>query len=333
MVQDHRVAKFKNKKATFLWLVCGKGFMRAITNRANLPEPLVRAIQLDPYDASGCDYSTTTLIKPPRIVALEKQHADEIVEDASDRIWSLMGQIGHLILERAGMGELVERRFKMAVYGRVVGGQVDLWKENTLLDYKFTSIWSAMHGVKPEWEQQMNINAALCQENGVNVEKAEIVAIYRDWSVGEARRHKDYPQRQVQVLPVKLWPIYDQHKFMIERVKLHEAAIGRGPLTSKCDFSESNLPQCSPLERWAKPDKWALLKKGQKRALRLFDSEDIAESVAEDMNDEHIYIEFRPGVNVRCLDYCSVSQWCEQFKKLKNESNRGNFTRSQTEAS
>lgn len=294
--------------------------MLKITNNANLPEPLVRAIQLDPYDASGCDYSTTTLIKPPRIVALEKQHADEIVEDASDRIWSLMGQIGHLILERAGMGELVERRYRIKCLDKIVGGQVDLWKDNTLLDYKFTSVWSASHGVKPEWERQMNINAALCFENGIPVGWAEIVAIYRDWSLGEARRHGDYPQRQVQVFPVNLWPLGNQMQYIRERIRLHEAA-------------KEILPECTPLERWAKPDKWALLKKGQKRALRLFDSEDIAESVAEDMNDEHIYIEFRPGVNVRCLDYCSVSQWCEQFKKLKNESNRGNFTRSQTEAS
>lgn len=274
-----------------------------ITNHANLPLPLVWAVTRDPY-GHDCDFSTTTLIKPPRIVALEKLHEAELEEDAADRIWALMGQLGHLVLERAASGELVERRFKIRCQGKTIGGQVDLWNNDTLLDYKFTSIWSATNGVKPEWEQQMNINAFLCGENGLPVEKAQIVAIFRDWSVAEARRHKDYPQQQVRVFDVPLWHFTKQVQFIMDRVDAHVAA-------------QENLPECTPLERWAKPETWAVMKVGGKRAVMVVDSEKVAKEAA-DSGDGH-YVQYRPGFNTRCEDYCAVAQWCEQFKKLKDD--------------
>lgn len=279
--------------------------MRKITNKSNLPAPLVRAIELDPY-AADCDFSTTTLIKPPRIVALERLHENEIVEDASDRIWSLMGQLGHLVLERAGMGELVERRFKINCQGKTIGGQVDLWNNQILLDYKFTSIWAAKDGVKPEWEQQMNINAFLCGENGVHVSAAQIVCIFRDWSVGEARRNKDYPQQQVRVLDVKLWHFTEQVKFIMDRLHAHTQA-------------QIVLPECTPLERWARDEKWAVMKEGREKAVRLYDNQlDATHHAAGDQSGK-LSVVHRPAINIRCEDYCAVAEWCEQFKQLKNE--------------
>lgn len=277
-----------------------------ITNKANLPEPLVRAIQLDPY-GHDCDFSTTTLIKPPRIVALERQHEGELEEDAADRIWALMGQLGHLVLERAGVGQLVERRFKIRCQNKTVGGQVDLWNNSTLLDYKFTSIWSATAGVKPEWEQQMNINAFLCGENGLPVKQSQIVCIFRDWSVGESRRNRDYPQHQVMVFDVPMWPALQQAAWIYGRVQVHMAA------------QSGKLPECTPLERWAKPDKWAVMKRGGKRAVMVLDSEEEANKRA--MTNGY-YVEYRPGVNTRCEDYCSVAPWCSQFKALKDDARR-----------
>lgn len=290
-----------------------------ITNHANLPAPLVRAIQMDPYDSSSVDYSTTTLIKPPRIVALERQHKEELTEDASDRIWALMGQLGHLVLERAGMGELVELRFIAERIGKKIGGQVDLWlaeptelkpefrKSGILIDYKFCSQWAAKDGVKPEWEQQMNINALLCRENGVGVKEAQIVAIYRDWSVGEARRNKDYPQHQVQVWVVKLWPQEQQESWVCNRIQMHLDAA-------------KTLPECTPMERWARPEKWAVMKPGREKALKLHDTrQDAIDHVNNASSNHKLFVEHRPGVQTRCEDYCAVSQWCEQFKQLKQQ--------------
>lgn len=283
-----------------------KTAMRKITNNAGLPAPLVRAIQLDPYSKGDCDYTTTSLIKPPRILALERRHEDEIVEDASDRIWSLFGQLGHLVLERAGMRELVERRFTVERMGKKIGGQVDLWLSGevlsgVLIDYKFTSQWAAKDGVKPEWEQQANINALLCRENGFHVFQAQIVAIYRDWSVGEARRNQDYPQTQVQVFPVKLWPAEQQESFIADRIAMHVDA-------------ERELPLCTELERWARPEKWAVMKAGREKAVKLFDDSRSATDLS--VSKPGHYVEHRPGVQTRCLDYCPCLPFCSQAKEL-----------------
>ena len=72
-----------------------------IANRANLPDAIVQAVINDPYDAGGCNISVTGLIGPPRIRMLSRAHWDKLQEDASDRIWALVGRIGHGILERA----------------------------------------------------------------------------------------------------------------------------------------------------------------------------------------------------------------------------------------
>jgi hypothetical protein len=274
------------------------------TNVLGLPEPLVRAVCNDPYSKGQSDFSVTELITPPRIVALKKIHANELSEDASDRLWSLIGQIGHLILERAATKDLKEYRLYAARCGKLISGQMDLWKRKSIIDYKLTSVWTSKNGVKSEWEQQINSLALLCRENGIEVQKAEIVAIYRDWSVGEARRNKDYPQHQVQVWPVKLWSPQDQEDFVCGRILLHVAA-------------QTNLPECSPTERWAKPEKWAVMRKGRERAVRVLDSR--ARAITLEKDTPGGYIEHRPAVNTRCEDYCAVAQFCTFFQQLKTQ--------------
>ena len=72
-----------------------------LTNKSNLPEAIKRAVENDPYDSSGSDISTTKLIAPPRIRVLQKRNWDSLEEDVSNRIWSLLGQSVHHIIERA----------------------------------------------------------------------------------------------------------------------------------------------------------------------------------------------------------------------------------------
>jgi hypothetical protein len=202
------------------------------------------------------------------------------------------------------MGELVEKRFKARRLGKLIGGQIDLFANDTLIDYKITSIWAAKDGVKPEWEQQANINALLCRENGITVKAAQIIAIYRDWSVGAARREADYPKSQVQVFQVPLWLPERQEQFVLSRLSAHIAAAVEG-----------HLPDCTPLERWARPEVWAVMKEGNKRAIKLYNSMDSAMDLC--VTSPKFYVEHRPGVQTRCLDYCSVSEHCDWWKAYR----------------
>ncbi|MES2367168.1 MAG: hypothetical protein V4563_14925 [Pseudomonadota bacterium] len=275
-----------------------------ITNHAGLPLPLVEAVRRDPYHSNGSDTTATTLLKPARAVALEKLHKAEITEDAADRLWALIGQIGHLILERSG-GMLTELRLFAEVRGWKVSGQMDLLSGNILTDYKLTSVWSCKDGLKPEWEQQLNALRLLASMNGHKIEKAQIVAIYRDWSKLEARRSADYPRHQVQVFDVPLWNLLDAMKWLDERVQVHQAAQSA---------LEKNLPECTASERWEKPTKYALMKTGRERAVRLYDDRTQAVLAAE--GNSALRVEERPGSQTRCESYCNARPWCSQADAL-----------------
>ena len=79
-------------------------------------------------------------------------------------------------------------------------------------------------------------------------------------------------------------------------------------------------------ERWKKNDTWAVKKKGQKRAIRVLESEHEAEKYIN-WHDEtdtayikktDLEIEFRCGEHTRCGNYCSVADFCNQYKGEKD---------------
>lgn len=277
-----------------------------ITNLLGLPQPLVDAVTNDPYTGGvGADISVTRLIQPPRKVALEKLHREEMVEDAADRIYALCGQIGHLILERAALRNIVEHRFYTQVGGWTISGQCDIMTDNpfTLLDYKFTSSYTVKGGIKDEWIQQLNLLAMLSRANGYDVTAAQIVCIFRDWSVMEAKRDSSYPQKQVLLFKIPLWTNEAASNYAFTRVRMHQQA------------QEGQLPECTAEERWSRPPKWAVMKPGRKRAVKLHDNPDDAEAHAFELGKGH-YAETRPVQQTRCMSYCAASPFCEQWKKL-----------------
>jgi len=97
-----------------------------LTNKYNLPRPLVSAIENDPYKKVG-DISITSLIAAPRQHQLLMRHDTAITIDASERIYMLLGSAVHAILERADTKDaLPEERLTAKVLGWTVSGQPDL---------------------------------------------------------------------------------------------------------------------------------------------------------------------------------------------------------------
>lgn len=286
------------------------------TNEQGLPEPLVRAVTNDPYNRGArTDFSVTQLLGPPRIRILRKRHSDQIVEDVADRIYALLGQSVHTILERAEIGDaLAEVRLYMEIDGLTISGQLDravFFKSSGILqDYKLCSVWA--DEAKPEWGQQLNLLALLLRRNGYDVTQAQIVAIYRDWSKARARREPSYPQHQARPIDFELWPEGRVIAFLRERIALHTQA-------------EWDLPECTDEDRWYRDEKWAIWKDDNKRATSLHDFKDLAEKEVERLVTEaakkakypKFRIEHRPGVYTRCQDYCAVADFCEQWKATK----------------
>lgn len=277
-----------------------------LSNRLKLPQPLVSAISNDPYSRGKADISVTQLISPPRQVALIEKHQNEIVEDVSDRIWSLIGQSVHTILERANLEAIAERRLSINVLGWTLSGAMDAYySDGHLQDYKITTAYKFKNGEAPqEHEQQLNILAEILRQNGEKVTQLSIVGILRDWSKLEAKREASYPNHQIVVVPVPLWHPVQAQSFIEERIRLHQSA-------------RIELPECSHEERWARPDVWAVKRKGKAAAERggLYSTEKSAKEHAS--RDSQLYVEFRPGQNVRCESYCKVASFCEQYADLK----------------
>jgi len=281
-----------------------------ITNDLNLPWHLVDAVENDPYSAGASDISVTRLIAPPRMVALNARHQDELEEDAADRSFSLMGQAIHTVLERVPDREgdrVIERRMFQQINGWTLSGQLDLWEGNIVYDHKFTSVWETINGLKPEKIQQLNCLAWLCRKEGLQVDGVKIVAIYRDWSKTKAKSERDYPQHSIGIIDAPLWTDNECQSFIEERIAMHQQA-------------RNELPMCSPDDQWEKPAKYALMKEGRISAIKLENSKEDLMAYADKkgltkdgkLKAGH-YTEFRPGEKVRCENYCTAAPFCSQF--------------------
>jgi len=284
-----------------------------LTNKLGLPQPIVKAVSNDGYSSGDCDISVTSLLKPPQMRALELRHEDQLEEDVSDRIWSLLGQVVHGILERAEETAIAEERLYIDVDGWRVSGQMDrfLLKEGLLQDYKFITVYKIRDGVPEEYAKQLNIYAHILRKNGKTVNKLQIVAILRDWSKNQYIREGDpYPAHQVVLLDVPIIPDEEVAAYVEERVKLHKAAASASAIELFQNF------ECSKEDRWAKDDVWAVVKTGQKKAVRLFSTKETAEAFLKTLGAGHS-ITFRQGESTRCKSYCSAAPFCEQYKRMK----------------
>lgn len=287
-----------------------------ITNRLNLPAPLVHAITRHPRHNEPDTISVSELIQPPQLRALVKKYDHELTEDASDRLWALLGTLLHGVMEKSakGMsGHIAEEELSTEILGWKVIGHYDLSElvldGELLTDWKLTSVYSMKDKeLKPEWDAQVNCYAELLRQAGRAVKEAQIVAIGRDWSQSRAFRERgsDYPQQQVIVKPVALWDSRTVVTYLETRVRLHQEA------------ERGIWPECTPEERWARPDIWALHKKGQKKAVKLFEDETVANKwLAEILQgDKAHFIQYRRGESIRCAAYCPAAPKCEQWAKL-----------------
>jgi hypothetical protein len=270
-----------------------------ITNLTRLPEPLVSAVSKKREPRPG-HISVTELISPPQMRALTLKHWAELTEDASDRIWATMGQLMHKLLEEHGRSDeehLIEHTLMSEVEGITVTGTLDLYhRDGVLTDYKFVSVWTTIDGVKREWEQQLNLYAELLRRHQYPVNRIQIVAIYRDWSKSRAQ-DSSYPKSQVSVLEVPLWQQAESARFLEERVRLHRRA------------EEGEFIECTAEERWERRTRYALMRRGRKSAIRLFDTQ---EEAATAISQSDQFLEVRPGSSLRCESYCAVSAFCRQ---------------------
>jgi hypothetical protein len=288
-----------------------------ITNSHNLPEVVFNALTFSDYTKGDSLLSATQLIDSPRVSQLQRQHDDEIEQDAVDFLWSRFGTSVHQMFENAVHGDdcISEERLFAEVNGWKISGAIDLQHltpEGVIVsDYKVTSVWSVIND-KKEWHKQLNCYAWLVRTaKQLPVKQLRIIAILRDWSRRKAEEGGNYPDSPIQMITIPMWSESDQDNYVEERVALHQEA----------DFefaTGGELPKCDAHERWDKPTIFAVQKKGRVRAIRLYQVEDDAVAHATSLGTGH-YVDKRVGESTRCLqNWCRVNQWCSQWKDDNN---------------
>lgn len=280
-----------------------------LTNKFGLPDPVVRALTRSEYSKGDSNRSITQLIDSPRVRILRQEHWDDLEEDVSEKMWAVMGTAAHKMFEdTADEKHVSEERLYTEIDGWVISGAIDVQKiENdgiVVMDYKTTSVWSVILG-KSQWEYQLNCYAALVRRvKNVPVKGLKVIAILRDWRSKDAEEKPDYPRAPIVEVDIPMWTEEQQDAYLKERVALHQ----------KAEFDRLTgveLPYCSDDERWIKESKWALKRKGQKRAVKVFDNEPDAIAAVQDGME----VEFRRGEATRCkANWCRVSAWCSQYQ-------------------
>jgi hypothetical protein len=277
-----------------------------LTNLLGLPDAFVAAVKNDPYTGGG-DISVTKLIDAPQRRVLYGKYKDFVVEDVSDRVWAVMGQAVHTVLERAGTSALVEERLFMDVNGWKLSGQFDRLHvaDKTIQDWKVTTTYKA--DGDESWTRQLNILRMLAIHNGHDIERLQVVAIFRDWQRSKAERDEKYPQSNVKIIEIPVWDNDFAMAYIAERVGMHQAAVNGDEV------------QCSDEERWYAGSTFALMKEGNKRATKVADTrEELGEPA------KGFFIEERKGGYRRCEGYCEVAPFCPQLAREREQQEKAN---------
>ena len=288
-----------------------------ITNKLNLPSPFVSMAQRD-YIYEPNEYRVTSLLKGVRETILERRHDKEIERDVSDMVWLLFGTAVHGILEKhqEDGNELKEERIKVPFAGYVLSGQFDLYNDDTKIvtDYKTASVWKIIFGDFENWRRQTLIYCYMLRKIGFDAQGGEIVAFLKDHSKRDAKIKADYPQFPVQTVKFK----FTEADF----VECEEWLTARFAEIAEAEkLADEDLPICTPEERFNSGDKFAVMKKGRKTALRVLDSmEEAKKWKAENGGDE---IQVRPGKDKKCIDYCAACEFCNYYREKVVNGNGG----------
>lgn len=264
----------------------------------------------DKYEHDLTHFSVTTLLDSTRQVMLKRRHSDEIIQDVSDMVWLVFGNAVHKILESHSTGEDVEVKLVHPITEKYsLSGRIDLFNEKTMTveDYKTASVWKILHKDFEEWKLQGLMYAwLLYKTRNQHVERIRFHALLKDWTAKELKKarfkNEFYPETSIYT-----W----EHYVTVQDIMFIDEFIHTrfAELISNIDIPDEQLPICTPEQRWNTGDKWAVIKPGTYKALRVFNSENEAKEFA----GKDMFIEYRPGENRNCQDYCLVKEFCSFY--------------------
>lgn len=182
------------------------------------------------------------------------------------------------------------------------------WKTCRLYKVQKADYWA--------WEVQANQYAMLVAEAGIDITEIEITAICLDWKRNEAKFKKGYPETPIVPIQLRIWPKNEQEAYAKERISMLERA------RNMTDEELAISMPCSRYDQWSQYQGCALIKEGNSKATKVFDSREQAEDyVADNPQYKEYNLEDRYSKRTRCMDYCSAKPVCQQYKREVAEEN------------
>lgn len=280
-----------------------------VRNTHGLPRAIVDSIsnQLSPEERrEGADISVTELIGPPRIKQLKDKYFDQVEFDASDRLHAFMGSAIHALIAKSPYS-LSE--FRMHVQWRglermwTITGQVDLYEDGIIWDFKPIRAAAVFDGPREEWVQQLNIYRMMAEAHGLKVLGLMACPYIRDYTPVERFRNVKYPPASMVAMEIPMWSREKTDAYVRYRLTEHEKI----------------MPECTHDERWAKPHEYALMTSGMARAVALYKSKEDAEiqmNARKQANpNKKFWVVERQAESLRCKHYCDFWKWCDRGLK------------------
>jgi hypothetical protein len=132
--------------------------------------------------------------------------------------------------------------------------------------------------------------------------------LLKDFSKTKAKTDASYPQSPVYIYEFEVTPedMAETRDRILNKVLEIESAYEK---------SDDEIEPCSGEERWADNEKFAVMKNGRKTAIKLFDNQADADAMAGELGNAH-YVEHRPAISRKCLDYCNCKEYCNFYKSM-----------------
>lgn len=279
-----------------------------ITNKLNLPPQIINAIGKE-KEFIQHRYSVTELLNSTRSIVLTRKYNSEITKDVSESIATLIGSALHKIFEENSEQTLVTELKMEVPFGiDIVVGIADyVDMDNSIIgDYKTTSISKILKKDFADNVQQIKIYAYLFWRiYNKRIKKGKLHYIIKDWSKVKLSTDKsgNYPQSA-----------YYEYSFDISDSDLVEAEKyinWKLKEIHENEFKEDDeVIECSETEKWYSGTTYAIYKKeGDKRAFKVFDNKDEAESLKSEING---ILEERKGNCLKCELYCDCAKFCKK---------------------
>lgn len=272
-------------------------------NKMIWPDYIENAVKGDSHPPNPARMSVTNLSDCPLQRTLWLKHWNEIEKEPEDMLWALYGTaLDTIIKKNCRLGMInIKLELKMDDYELV--GMPDIYYPETglLVDAKTTSVWT-LKNPRADWTKQLNIYDYLlfrCQPE-LKVNKLQVHGFARDWRKNEKLRYGDYPDSAFVIIDIPRWSHQEQIDYIDCQMKDHKLNPER---------------ECSPEEKWTKPDQFAAYKGKNKTASRVLDTEEEAEQwiKKQKLTSKEFTIVKRSGENVRCNSYCNINSFCPYY--------------------